>query len=378
LSPQATDSIDDFVQRLLAIEPRDKPVLTATIDLRVGGDGRPAALRMLRQAIREASERYASEVPGRARPAFDDDVEALEALIEEATSRGSAGLLYVGASEIDLLMSLETAYPLRNALDIDDAPSLFELLRYRYLAGGGAVLAEISLREVDITRVQYGIAEATDSVEPPRRIEKLKQRTRPEGFGGPGGAGGHSLNRVQQRIEAVRVDYASEAADRIASLVEPSDVLVLAGTDSGRSAIRRQLPDALASAVVESPMLDPTDDERSKVTRLTELVVDRQYAAGDDMARRWLQGEWHGRAEGGIASAQVLAEQGRLETLILHDDIVDHFGNAFDARDRVPDHPPHAVESLVRAALSVSADIVITREARALTEHQGVLAIARY
>ncbi len=378
MSSPPTDSIDDFIRELRAIESAESPILTATIDLRGGSDGRPVALRMLRQAVREATDRYAAEVPDRKPPVFDEDVETLEAVIDEATSRGAAGLLYVGAADIGLLKTLETAYPLRNAIDIDSAPCLFEVVRYRYLAGAGAVLASISLREVDITKVRYGIAEATDSVEPPRRIEKLKQRTKPEGFGGPRGMGGHALNRVHQRIEAVRVQYASEAADRIASLVEAGDVLVLAGTDSGRSAIRRQLPDNLNAQVLESPALDPTEDGRARIARLTDLVTEKQYAASDDMTNRWFQGEWGGLAEGGIASASLFAEQGRLGTLILHDDVVDHFGDASDARDRVPQHPPHAIEELVRNALAVSADIIVTREPRALAEHQGVLAIARY
>lgn len=374
-----TDSIDHFIRQLREFEPAGVPVLTVTSDLGVGGDGRPTALRMLRQAMREGIDRYPAAASFSAdRDWLDDEAEALETVIEEATARGAAGLAYVGAAGTGFLTTIETAYPLRNAIDIDERPCLFELVRYRYLVGGAVVLASISVREVDLMRVRYGVTEVTERVDPPERLEKLKQRSKREGFGAADGSGGHAMNRVQQHIERRRVVFAHEAAEHIARLAEPGDIVLLAGVDSARSAIRRQLPQTLRTVAADAPALDPTEDERTRTAWLTDIVVEAQYAAGDEAAARWFGGEWLERAEGGLDAGLKLAEQGRLGTILLHEDAVDHFGDAADVRSHVPHHDPRQVEALTRAALDQGAELFITRDPRALSQHQGVLSVARF
>ncbi|MGE0134898.1 MAG: hypothetical protein AB7L91_13720 [Dehalococcoidia bacterium] len=370
------ETVDEFIDELLAATPREVPVLTASIDLGVTGEGRPVALHMLRQVIREAIDRYPSELSHEARASLDSDAEALAAAIED--SAGAAGLFFVSGSADGFERRIETSAPVRNAVDIDDLPALFELARYRYLAGAAIVLAEVSLRGVEVTRVQFGVTDITDTVEPHDRIEKAKQRTSREGFGAADGAGGHAMNRLQRSIEGKRTTFAADAAHRIEEVVGPGDLFVLAGVDSGRSGISRQLPDHLREAAIEVPAPDPGMDETTRNAWLTDLVIRSRLEAGDRVAARWFADEWSDRTSGGIAAARTLADAGNVETLILHEDAVDHFGDASDARDRSPDHNPRDVEALLRVALGQGAAVVFTRDPLAMERHQGVLAVARY
>jgi len=372
------ETVDGMIEDLLAFAPLEVPVLTAAIDLRPAGDGRPTALRMLRQVIREAVDRYPRELSSDARASIEAAAGGLAAAVEDSAAAGAAGLFVASAEAAGFHRRLETALPLRNAVDVDDLPALFELVRYRYLAGGAVVLADISLRGVEVTRVRFGLTDTTATVEPPERIEKLKQRTHREGFGAPDGAGGHAMNRVERHIEAQRVLFASDAAGRIEEIVQPGDTLVLAGVDSGRSGIGRQLPDELRADAIEVPAPDPRMDETTRNAWLSEIVLHSRLAAGGRAAARWFEDEWSERTAGGIPAARTLADAGNLQTLILHEDAVDHFGDASDARDRSPDHDPRAVEALLRAALAQAAGVIVTRHPLALERHQGVLAIARY
>ncbi|MDA0302219.1 MAG: hypothetical protein O2822_06805 [Chloroflexi bacterium] len=371
-------TIDAMIERMRLVRADAAPVLTASIDLGVGADGQPTAARMLRQAVREAIGRYPDDPARHARESLEDDAEALEAMIQEATAHGAAGLIYVGSRASDVLMTLETLYPIRNAVDIADEPSLFELTRYRYLAGTGVVLAEISLREVAIRRVQYAVTDATQSVEPSERIEKLKQRTGRDQQGAPDGSGGHSMNSVERHIQEHRVQYAADAAEQIVAMMQPGDLLLFAGTDSGRGAIRRQLPDGIGAAAIDAGQLDPTQDERSQAAWLMELAVQARYAHADAEAARWFEGAWGDLALAGIESVRRAADEGRVATMIVNEDAVDHFGTATDARDQAIREESRAVEGVVRAALAQAASILVTRDARVLTEQQGVLAVARY
>lgn len=371
-------TIDAMIERMRLVQAADAPVLTASIDLGVGGDGQPVASRMLRQAVREAIGRYPDDPARPARESLEEDAETLETMIEEATARGAAGLIYVGSRASDVLLTLETLYPIRNAVDIAEEPALFELVRYRYLAGTGVVLAEIGLREVSIRRLQYAVTDATRRVEPSERIEKVKQRTGRDQQGAPDGSGGHSLNRLERHIEERRVQYAAEAAEQIVAMMQRGDLLLLAGTDSGRGAIRRQLPEAIAEAAIDAGQLDPTQDDRSQAAWLMDLAVQSQYAHADAEAARWFDGAWTDLALAGIEGVRGAADAGRLATLIVHEDAVDHFGTAADARDQAVREESRAVEELVRAALAQAASVLVTRDLRVLAEHQGVLGIARY
>ncbi|GMU41873.1 MAG: hypothetical protein AMXMBFR23_27390 [Chloroflexota bacterium] len=370
--------IDDTLAALRAWEPGGVPVLTATIDLGVGGDGRPVALRMLQQAVREATARAHPDTSHASRRSLDEDAALLEETVVRATAHGAAGLIFASASEDGHLVSVETAVAPRNAVDIGDRPALFEVVRHRYLAGRGAVLVSASVREVSLSRVRYAVVEDTDAIAPSSRLEKHQQRTKREGRGAIDGAGGHALNRVEQQVEAARAIFAADAAREIAGFAEPGEVIILAGVDEARAAILHRLPDELRARVVESPALDPTQDERTRAADLTTLVVRAQQERGDAVAALWLAGEHGERAIGGITAARQAVEAGRLGTLILHEDAVDHFGTAADARDYEPPHDPAEVEALLHGALAQAADIIVAREPRALAEQQGVLGIARY
>ena len=373
-----SDRIDAVIGALRNQEPGAVPVLTATVDLGTGSDGRPVALRMLRQAVREAIDRGHPDDSHASRRSLDEDAAALEEIVTEATARGAAGLIYAGAAEEGFRLTLETPVAPRNAVDIGERPALFELVRYRYLAGPGAVLVSANVREVELSRVRYATVEDTEAMTPPTLLEKHKQRTKVEGRGSIDGSGGHSVNRVQQYVDAQRALFAADAAQEIARFAAPGEMIILAGVDEARSAILGRLSEPLRAAVVEAPALIPTQDERSRSTHLTDLVVTEQQRRGDLAAAAWFSGEHGDRAISGIEAALAACEQGRLGTLILHEDAVDHFGTAVDARSYTPEHDPAEVEALLRAALDQAAEIIITRDPRALTQHQGILGIARY
>ncbi len=378
MTTNQADRLSELIDELRRVESEHPPILTAAIDLGVGGDGRPVALRALTQAVREAIARFDGDPKDADHRSLDLDAELLAESIEQATSDGAAGLIFVGASAAEILFELETPFPPRNAVDIDRRPALFELVRYRYLAGRGVVLATPSLRDVEIERIRYAVAEDATSVSHSTRLEQHKQRTKRDGIGAPDGAGGHGMNRVEQIVEARRSAFAADVADALVQFVEPDEIVILAGTDDGRAAVANRLPDAIRQRVVQTGPLDPTQDARSRAMALTELVVRAQYERGDIAAAEWFDGAHGDRAIGGIEAATRAASEGRLGTLILHEDAVDHFGTARDARDHAPDHDPGLVEALLHAALDQGAEIVIARDPRALEQQQGVLGVARY
>lgn len=371
--------IDELIDALIELESPEYPLVTATIDLRSGSGGQPVAPTLLKQGVREMEEEL-GQLRRDTRRSFDADREALEEAIEHASQDGALGLAYCGAAGAGILRLIETPYPLRNSLHVGQRPWLFELVRTRYLAGRSICLIETDLSTMDITRVRYGAGEDSDTVDwESHYLEKHRQRTRIEGWGGPmAGAGGHAVNQVERYVEAQRAIFASEAAEQAARFLDPGDLLVVAGPDEARAQILNRLPDEYREQAVESPALDPRQEERELHTVLMDLVVDTQFRHAEEAAARWFDGEHQDLALRGPDVIATAAEQGRLGTLILHEDAVDHFGTYDDARRHDPPVPPEPIEDLLHLALRQSADVLFTREPRVLEEQNGAIGIARF
>lgn len=380
--PVASDTdrrIDDLIDALMELESAEYPLITATIDLRSGSDGQPVAATLLKQGVREMEEQLGT-LRRDTKRSFEADREALEEAIAHASEDGALGLAYCGAAAAGILRLIETPYPMRNSIHVGQRPWLFELVRTRYLAGRSICLMTTDLSTMDITRVRYGASEASDQVDwSSHYLEKHRQRTNIEGWGGPmPGAGGHAVNQVERYVEAQRALFAAEAAEQAARFIEPGDLLVVAGPEEARAQVLNRLPDAYRDQAVETPALDPRQEERELMADLMDLVVDAQFRRAAEQAGLWFQGEYQDHALRGLAVIASAAEQGRLATLIVHEDAVDHFGTYDDARRHHPPVDAGPVEDLLQAALRQGAEVLFTREPRVLEEQEGVLGIARF
>jgi peptide subunit release factor 1 (eRF1) len=138
------------------------------------------------------------------------------------------------------------------------------------------------------------------------------------------------MNRVERYVEAQRDLFAAEAAEHIQRFLDDDDLLVVAGPEEARAQLLNSIPEEDRETAIEFANLDPTQPERELLASLTDLVVEVQYQAAAGEVVLWFDGENGSLALGGIESNMQAAEQGRLDTLILHEDAVDHFGN-YDA-----------------------------------------------
>ncbi len=379
MTNDTTERLAALVSSLLEVESSEVPLLTATVDLRVGSAGQPPSQRLLVQAARQAGDAI-GDVPLAVTRSFEADIDAFEDAMEQASGDGSLGLVYIGANAADILYVLETPYPLRNSVHVGSRPWLFELDRMRYLAGRSICLVTTDLSTMHITRVRYGAGEANESVEWSNHyLRKHRGRTAIEGAGASmPGAGGHSMNRVERYVEQQRELFAAEAAEQIASFMDEDDLLVVAGPEEARARLLNSLPEEYSDTAIESANLDPTQPERELLTSLTDLVVEVQYQNAAGEAVIWFDGANQSRAIGGIEENLRAATQGRLGTLVLHEDAVDHYGNYEDARYQEAPGDPAAIEALLQAAMRQSADVMYTDEHRVLEEQQGAIGVARF
>lgn len=360
-----------------------RPTLTATVDLTPDGSGQPPALKVIGTAVREAAER--EDPASLERGDVDrlrEEGRALEEAATDASARGALGLVYV--AELDgALRVVETDSPLRTSVHVG-APRVFELVRAVYL-DRPVVLVTTDLHTMDVVRVQHGAEGARDNVDwPAHYLAKHGQRTHRDAPAAGSAAGteapGHSYVSDQRRVEEQRRLFANEAAQRLSTFVQPGDLLVVEGVEEARSQLLAQLPEEMASAAIQRPWLDPAqqEDPRDRNTRLRVLAEDIQIDLGNAQAALWFSGEYREQAIGGPEAVRLSAEQGRVATVLVHQDAGDHWGNASDSRYRAPSVNAAAVEAALEAAVRQGAVVRFTDEARLLEQQGGIVGLARY
>ncbi len=386
-----TDRLDTLVSRLL--EAGDEiPMLSATVDLTVGGNGQPLALRVLDQAVRHAIEEV--DLPEDFQQSVHDETTAFEAAGYDASARGALGLIYYGSPEADLHV-VELQAPIRTSLHTGTKPWIFELALARYLARP-VCLVQCDLHTMDVTRVQYGAAQAEARVDwPAHYLTNKGQRTGVTARGGaPGSSGsggssgpagasgqsgpGHSYVQENRYVEEQRNLFANEAAEHLERFVRPGDLLVVEGVDEARQQLLARLPERLSMFAVQQPAAEPNEDERDRLERLREVVHRSQLDAGTAEAVRWFEGAHGDLAFGGPEAVTHASEQGRIGLVVLHPDAVSHFGFASDARLHESPVDSGAVEGALQAALRQASEVMFSDSPRLLEEQEGMVGVARF
>ena len=372
--------LDRLVGRLLD-HGGGRLTLTATLDLTPDGSGQPPVLQPLRHAAREDG----AGLDVREAKALDEDITALIAAAEDASARGVLGLVWVshpvveGHADPAPFTVLELAAPIRNSVHVGDAPRVFEVARAAFL-DRPVSLVTTDMHTMDVTRVSYGTSTGSDEVDWPQHyLSKVGGRTSIDAYGGGTGGTqgpGHSYSKLERWVEHQQSLFANEAAAHVAKFVQPDDILVVEGVDEARSQLLARLPEAVAARAVQLNAPPFGEDERDRYTRLRHLANDVQLDHGRHRAEGWFGGV-EPNAISGLKAIATACEQGRVSTVIIHQDATDHFGTAEDTRAHESAVDGDAVERLLQAALRQGAVAVFTDDERLLNEG-GIVAIGRY
>lgn len=372
-------SLDGFRQFFLSWEPSESRVLTATLDLRQAPTGgTPASRTVAKEALAAAVADVEAEDP-RLAEAFRSEREALETAIEEATTAGALGLVCVAVPGEGVRDEIQLPLPPRNDVRIAPLPWLWELERYRFLLDRPVVIASVDLHTLHVARLRHGEIEASGGVDWEQHpLMKRHGRAATEGRGATGAAAGgwHSKNKLEAVVEAHRAMFSKEAARELDGFLTNDAVLILAGVDEARAQILQQLESTSRLRVVELPG-KPSHHELD-TRQLHELAAEHILSAVQAEASAALV-EWRGSGRyvaGPEAVERALAE-GRLASLVLHDDAVGHWGTAIDARHVPPLGDAPRVHKLLRGALRTGATVSFVAEP-SLVEEGCVAGLLRW
>lgn len=384
-----TLALDSLRTRLRALELKDLPLLTISLDLRRNAQGVSLAPTVLKDALRGAEE-LLPDLDAQTLKWFRETEDAVAAGMEAAIRDGAHGYYYVGAEHDDIHFELRAVRPFRNSLRVGDRPGIFELERRHFLEDRPVCVVLVDSHTMEVVRIRFGVEEASAELdEDPHYKRSPRGRTAQErkvggsAEGAVGGSdsvgGGHSYSTIDRRIQEARRRFAQTAADELEEFMEPDDLMIVSGEVEARSHLLNMLREDVRERAREHPSMWVGQDRTELTEMAVELAIEHQYALADGEAVRWLSGEYGERAVSGIEGDRIASEQGRLGTLIIHDSAVDHFGDHMDARQHASPVDGKAVEDLLWQALEQSSpDVYFTGHDPVLEQHEGVIGVLRW
>lgn len=264
---------------------------------------------------------------------------------------GDAVIVIHGAGGPTLIEFIENGVD-KGRLDEGPLPRLAPLIeaRQRTIAH---VMVDTDLSGADITAFDGGTIIATDGV-----VGETEHIHR-------GHFGGWSQRRFQQRAENTWEHNANDVADAAATLAVQTEarLIVVVGPTRAQSMVA----DALAERVqipVDKVHAGDIDAAAAEITRLTANVAATDTKELLDQVR-----EGVGTGRSSTSSKQVLEalEQGRVETLLVHDDD----GSSFDSGDEA-----RLIDRAIASALHTDAVIHVVPNVALLDG--GVAALLRW
>lgn len=214
------------------------------------------------------------------------------------------------------------------------------------------VVVEVDLSGADIVAFDGGTVLSSEEVE--GDTEHIHR----------GHPGGWSQRRFQQRAENTWENNADEAADAAVALARRVDARLIAVVGPTRA--QSMVADSLAERIdipIEQVEAGDADGVAAEITRLTADV-----AASDTMLliEAVREGVGTGRSATSAALVREALDQGRVDTLLVHD----------DEGDEVPTDEPRFIDWAIRQALATDAAVHVVPNVALLDE--GVAATLRW
>lgn len=171
-------------------------------------------------------------------------------------------------------------------------------------------------------------------------------------------AGGHGKTRIERSAEEERERFARACVEALEPEITGVERVLLDGPPEFTSRLTGRLPREVQERLQAAEHQGTVDqaervpDAAGLIERARDGSARAQYEHAASLARDIRAGLYGARALLDSKAVGQAAEEGRLDTLVLHEDAVDHFGDAVDTRYREAKGDAGATEELLRSAMA--------------------------
>jgi hypothetical protein len=139
-----------------------------------------------------------------------------------------------------------------------------------------------------------------------------------------------------------------------------------------------ELPDKVRVRLIEEDAMDYGTSEREMREHAADIAERQQFKEAEEYLQPLLDGARPEQTALGPKGVQRALAEGRVDTIVFHENVAGHFGTAEDARHHEGRLPADEVESLLQGALDESSSVRFSQSDRLLEEHDGVAAWLRW
>jgi|SoiMethySBSTD1v2_1073268.scaffolds.fasta_scaffold01042_25 peptide chain release factor subunit 1 len=305
--PKTTTSLEtplrQQLDRLVAFEPRDVPVLSLYLDMRPNEHGRDTWDLFLRKTFPERSR----TLKGNARKSFDRDTERIRRFLDNDVRKSANGLaVFACAAQDDFFQAIQLNVPIDDHwLFLGSVPHLYPLMRLndqfpRY----AALLVDTNSARLFV----FGLG----ALEAGREVRNVKTRRTT--------MGGWSQPRYQRHIENFHLQHMKEVVDVLDRTVrnESLNHIVVACDAVAKPLLLEQLPQHLATKVIDVMALDIKTPEHQVLHDTLQALRERDADTDAAQVQRLLDA-WHshGLAVAGPEDTMRALEMGQVEELMI-------------------------------------------------------------
>lgn len=363
--PHGSTDFAVALERLAADRPHDELLVCASFSLEPDDTGSPAAVRVLRQAAREALPADAHDA------AIAGLVDDLETMLRSTAGSGHRGVFVAGPLSEPARIVAPLRLPPRNRLDVlrpGATPPRFELARSHAL-----VRLPVAATWVERGGFRWVLTQGqadplsgqldSDMHHMRGSVGRTAQHDRGGSVDQP--AGGHGKTRIERVSEEERDRFAREVAAVFEQELAGAELILLQGTPEFAARLSGQLSERIRDRIEEVQISEMPPSTEQLAHSATERGVRLQYERAEALATVALSGTLGERVAVGREAIEAAADLGRVADLVVDEDAIGHFGDAADTRWHQPRLPGEHTEELVRRTLEQAGTVWFRR----LDEH---------
>ena len=300
-----TRALSEVVDRLVAFEPGDAPVVSLYLDTRADRHGRDSFEPFLRKELGDRGRTYG--LSSRERQAFDKDAERIREWLGKELLPSSDGVAVFACGEKGLFEATQLDVPVgESRLIVATQPFVYPLVQMieqhpRY----AALVVDTNFARLFVFGLSTRVRAETVASEKTQRVK----------------VGGWSQMRFQRKVDGKNKKHAREAIEMLTRVVreERIDHVVLAGDPVIVPLLRDELPAEVAAKVIDVLALDIRAPEHDVLAATLESLR-RKDAESDAERVRQVMDEYRA---GGLAVVGAAACLGALAIGQVHELLLD-------------------------------------------------------
>ena len=299
-----TQSLDERLKALAALEPSPFPVISLYLDLRPDQHGRDNYDAFARKVLPERLNSLPQQSVER--ESFEHDAARIQTYLQSEVQRGSNGLALFACAGTELFETIQLDAPIdQHWLFVGSVPHLYPLARLmdmypRY----AAVLLDTNKARIFV----FGLA----ALERSQQVAGEKTRRHSQG--------GWSQARYQRHIENLHSQHVKDVVEHLDALVREEQIehIVAAGTDEALALLRDNLPAHLRDKLeaTTKAALTASDDDVLQATlesfRNRDAETDAERV--EELLNAWRSG---GLGVAGPEATLRALELGQVDELII-------------------------------------------------------------